>query len=191
MLDRQTLVLNRSWTPVMTTTVRRAIGLLARGAAAAVHPRTYETADWDGWIERGPDHAGCLRGVDFLFPVPEVIVLRAYNGFPRVAVRFSRRNVYRRDGYACAYCGRSPHVRELTIDHVVPRSHGGSTSWENCVTACGGCNARKADRSPEKAGMALRRSPRSPIWPGGLDPSLLASRPTWRQFVPASRALQA
>ena len=172
----------------MTTTVRRAIILMARGAASAVHPSTYEVADWGGWIARGPQDAQRLKGVGFLFPVPEVIVLRTYNGFPRIPVRFSRRNVYRRDGYACVYCGRAPNVRELTIDHVVPRSHGGGTTWENCVTACGGCNARKADRSPAKAGMTMRVHPRSPTWPGGLDPSLLASRPSWRRFVPMSKS---
>jgi len=186
MLDRKTLVLNRSWMPLTTTTVRRAIVLMARGVAGAVHPGTFEVAEWETWIERGPSDALRLRAVGFEFPVPDVIVLSGYNGMPAAAVTFSRRNVYRRDGFCCVYCGHTPRAAELTIDHVRPRSQGGATSWENCVTACSRCNARKADRAPAAVGMRLRRSPRAPRWPGGLDPRTLRERPVWHRFLPAA-----
>ncbi len=190
MLDRKTLVLNRSWMPVTTTTVRRAVVLMARGVAGAVHPGTFEVAQWEAWIERGPDDVHRLRGIGFEFPVPDVIVLTHYNGFPDVPVSFSRRNVYRRDGYECVYCGRAPGAGALTLDHVRPRSRGGETSWLNCVTACVSCNARKADQSLQAAGMRLRRRPVVPRWPGGLDPSSLRERPVWHRFMPA-KALSA
>ena len=91
MLDRKTLVLNRSWFPLTTTTVRRAIVLMARGVAGAVHPGTFEVAAWETWIERGPMDVGMLRGIGFEFPVPEVIVLSDYNGVPEAPVSFTRR----------------------------------------------------------------------------------------------------
>lgn len=190
MLDRRTLVLNRSWLPITTTSVRRAIVLMARGAAGAVHPHTFEVASWHAWIERGPTEVAQLRGIGFTFPVPDVIVLRAFNGNADRPVAFTRRNVHRRDGYRCVYCGHSPGLSSLTIDHVLPRSRGGQTTWENCVTACMPCNGRKADHELRVAGLTLRREPTAPRWPGGLDPRSLRERPAWHQFIPA-RALAA
>lgn len=186
-LDRKTLVLNRSWSPVTTTTVRRAIVLMARGAAGAVDPGTFELSDWDGWIGRGTPNGHWIRGVDFEFPVPEVIVLTAYNGLARQRVPYTRRNVYRRDGARCQYCGARPGLASLTIDHVLPRSRGGATSWDNCVTACARCNARKADRTLEASRLRLLRAPRTPSWPGGLDPRSLRARPVWHRFLPRGR----
>ena len=186
-LDRKTLVLNRSWSPVTTTTVRRAIVLMARGAAGAVDPGTFELSDWAGWIERASDGARRIRSVGFEFPVPEVIVLRAYNGMARQSVPYTRRNVYRRDSAQCQYCAAMPGMASLTIDHVRPRSRGGATTWENCVTACARCNARKADRTLDESGFSLLRLPRAPSWPGGLDPRSLMDRPAWHRFLPRGR----
>jgi 5-methylcytosine-specific restriction endonuclease McrA len=157
---------------------------MARGVAGAVHPETYEVADWDAWIVRGPEEAARLRAVAFDFPVPEVIVLHSYNDFPDLPVAFTRRNLYRRDGFRCMYCGHRPHSHQLTIDHVIPRSRGGNSVWENCVTACLKCNARKADRVPHEVGLRLLHPPSIPRWPAGLDPALLSRRPTWRRFLP-------
>ena len=187
MLDRKTLVLNRAWNPVATTTVRRAIVLMSRGAAGAVDPETYELADWTAWIEGDRSSEGTVRGVDFLFPVPDVIILREYGGVPRQTVPYTRRNVYRRDAMRCQYCGAMPGIGALTIDHVIPRSRGGGTSWENCVAACLRCNGRKADRLVSESGMRLLREPFAPTWPGGLDPRVVRSRPVWHRFLPEGR----
>jgi 5-methylcytosine-specific restriction endonuclease McrA len=90
--------------------------------------------------------------------------LTSYDRVPVNAVTFSRRNVFKRDRFTCQYCGRQPGSEELTIDHVVPRSHGGRSSWENCVLACVACNHRKADRTPAEAKMDLRGNPSRPQW---------------------------
>jgi 5-methylcytosine-specific restriction endonuclease McrA len=79
-------------------------------------------------------------------------------------VIFSRRNIFKRDHYTCQYCGAQPGSEELTVDHVVPRSQGGVSSWENCVLACVACNKRKADRTPEQARMRVRKQPVRPTW---------------------------
>jgi 5-methylcytosine-specific restriction endonuclease McrA len=97
-------------------------------------------------------------------------------------VAFSRRNVFKRDHYACQYCGIQPGSEELSIDHVIPRSHGGTSSWENCVLACVACNKRKADRTPQQAGMKLSRQPVRPTW----KPFYAAHRvriASWAKFV--------
>ncbi len=187
MLDRPTLVLNRSWMPVATTPVRRALTLMALGAAGAVDPEDFRLADWSVWLNDGPRYGPCIRGVGYSVPVPEVIVLRRYAGVPQATVPYTRRNVVRRDGLRCQYCGRTPGLASLTIDHVVPRSRGGTTSWFNCVTACLACNGRKADRTLEESGMRLLRPPHAPVWPGGLDPRALSERPAWQRFVARSR----
>jgi 5-methylcytosine-specific restriction endonuclease McrA len=78
------------------------------------------------------------------------------------AIKFSRVNVFTRDGYRCCYCGTPKKARELNYDHVVPRHLGGKTTWENIVSSCYGCNGRKANRTPEQAGMRLRQKPHRP-----------------------------
>jgi 5-methylcytosine-specific restriction endonuclease McrA len=198
MLDERTLVLNRHWAPISTTSVRRALVLVVRGAAGVVHPETLHVASWDAWVRREGKDAGerapgadasvppVVRGFDLEVRVPEVIVLTRYDGYPSRGVAFTRRNVYRRDGYTCQYCRARPGLSDLTIDHVIPRSRGGASSWENCVTACRPCNARKANRTTHESNLRLPRPPTAPRWPGGLDPASVRARPLWQRFLPAS-----
>jgi len=103
-----------------------------------------------------------IKGVTRHVPMPAVVrVLRRFRR-DRQAIRFSRVNVYTRDGFACQYCGARMATEELTFDHVVPRAAGGRTTWENIVTCCVPCNRAKANRTPEQARMPLRRRPAKP-----------------------------
>lgn len=188
-LTGRALVLNRHWAAVTTTTVRRALVLLCRCSAAVICPETYEVFDLGRWTERsherghGLPRARVIRTPRLLLEKPEIILLTAYGGVPRLEVSFSRKNLYRRDGYACQYCGRNRPPEELSIDHVTPRSRGGKTSWENCVLACVGCNTRKANKSLKEAGLRLTRPPRKPTW-SPLAESLPALRPqSWSRFI--------
>jgi 5-methylcytosine-specific restriction endonuclease McrA len=106
----------------------------------------------------------CIRSARLRLPIPEVITLARYDRLPSTAITFSRRNVAKRDHYTCQYCGAQPGGEAITIDHVVPRSQGGTSSWTNCVAACEDCNARKGDRTPDQAGMKLRHRPVRPEW---------------------------
>ena len=99
----------------------------------------------------------CIQAVRFKLRAREVVALTDYDRLPVAHVTFSRRNIFKRDHYACQYCGAQPGSEELTIDHVVPRAQGGVSSWENCVLACMACNKRKADRTPEQARMRVRK----------------------------------
>ena len=91
--------------------------------------------------------------------IPAVIRLKKKVALRKKDVKFSRANVYERDGYRCQFCGEKKSARQLTYDHVVPYSRGGKTEWTNIVTACGTCNRRKANRTPEEAGMRLLKKP--------------------------------
>ena len=99
--------------------------------------------------------------------IPRVVLLTLYDKLPHKEVRFTRHSVYERDRYTCQYCnhrfGKSG-VRHLNMDHVIPRERGGTTSWENIVTACVPCNTKKANRTPTEAGMKLLRLPTKPKW---------------------------
>ncbi|MGB9630236.1 MAG: HNH endonuclease, partial [Thermodesulfobacteriota bacterium] len=105
-----------------------------------------------------------IRGVRFAIRLPAVIRLNRFIKRKTPMVKFSRQNLYIRDGGRCQYCGASYEEKELTYDHVIPRSRGGQTEWTNVVTCCIRCNLKKGGRTPEEAGMFLIRRPRAPIW---------------------------
>lgn len=164
MLSTSVLVLNRLYQPVHVTSVRRALILLYRGAAKAVDQQ-YQTFDFESWAEvSAAVHEESIGTPHKRLRVPRVILLQAYDHLPRARVRFSRLNIYARDRNTCQYCGRRPQRAELNLDHVVPRSHGGVTSWENVVCSCVPCNLRKGGRTPDQAHMKLLRQPIRPRW---------------------------
>jgi 5-methylcytosine-specific restriction endonuclease McrA len=158
------LVLNRHFQPVQVTTAKRAMVLLYGGAAQALD-ETGEAYDFEHWRTlpaRSDDDS--LPIVGGALRVPRVVHLKRYERTPRVSIRLTRRNVMFRDAHECQYCGRRPPLRDLNIDHVLPRSRGGGDSWENLVTACRGCNLRKGWKTPEEANMRLARVPFRPKW---------------------------
>ena len=164
-LNRPTLVLNRSWQAINIVNAARAVLMLWNGIAKAVDPQTYQVFTWEDWSALRPeDGEHVIKAVSFNLRVPEVVTLNNYDKMPCNAVVFSRRNVFKRDKFTCQYCGAQPGSEELTIDHVEPRARGGETTWENCVLACYDCNRRKADRTLKEAGMRLRKQPKRPSW---------------------------
>jgi 5-methylcytosine-specific restriction endonuclease McrA len=164
-LQRPTLVLNRNWQPVRVATVARALVLLWNEAARVVDPADFQQYTWTDWAKLRPrDGEPFIQAVRFRLRVPEVMSLVRYDRVPVAAVAFTRRNIFKRDRFTCQYCGIQPGTEELTIDHVMPRSQGGGSTWANCVLACVSCNKRKADRTPIQASMRLRKVPQRPSW---------------------------
>ena len=164
-LNRPTLVLNRNWQPVNVTTVARALVLLWNESAHVVDPADYQTYTWEDWSRLRPRQGErFIQAVRFRLRAPEVITLSDFDRLPSMAVTFSRRNIFKRDRFTCQYCGVQPGSEELTLDHVIPRAQGGESRWSNCVLACMECNKRKADRTPEQAGMRLKHKPVRPTW---------------------------
>jgi 5-methylcytosine-specific restriction endonuclease McrA len=188
-LELPTLVLNRHWQPIHVTTVVRALVLLWNDAARVVEPEEFRVYTWNDWTALEPlAGSPCIRGARVRLRVPEVVSLTHYDRLPSTAVTFSRRNVAKRDHYTCQYCGAQPGVESITVDHVLPRSQGGTSSWTNCVAACETCNARKADRTPEQAGLRLRKRPARPQWKP-LYAMQGARVPSWDRFLTHEPAL--
>lgn len=186
-LESPVLVLNRNWAAIQTTTVKEAISLVAKGSAKIIDPKTFEVMDLFSWDDVSKSRVkfgdAVIRSCHLALAPPEVIVLTNYDQLGERSVVFSRRNLFKRDRHACQYCGAQPGPEELTVDHVVPRSQGGISSWENCVLACVGCNRKKANRTPEKAGMKIRKAPRKPSWKALAHVSPHDRRESWDQFI--------
>lgn len=170
-LSSSVLVLNRSYLAVHVVNVRRAFGLLFRGLAEVIHIEDGQYANYtfESWREiselrsnfkEPPDD--WIRSVNFEIQVPRVIRLLFYERLPKQTIRFNRRNIFARDGNRCQYCGKRFPTNELSLDHVVPRSQGGDTTWENIVCACVRCNVKKGGRTPQEASMRLVRPPHKP-----------------------------
>jgi 5-methylcytosine-specific restriction endonuclease McrA len=160
------LVLNATYEPINVCSVRRAVVLLLKEKAELL-----ERGRWE------------LHSENTTFARPAVIRLIAYVHVPRDVHqrKITRRAVFARDGWTCQYCGSRAN---LTVDHVIPRSKGGSSSWDNIVASCAPCNRRKGDRLPRQAGMHPRRIPRIPraeVFIHVASPTIPAA---WRQYLP-------
>lgn len=161
-VDQPCLVLNRNWQPTTFLPVGVAVTTVLRDMGLILEPETYQLLDWEEWTSAPRKVERQIRTSGGLVPAPEVIVLKKYGERPPQGTGFNRLRLYRRDEHTCQYCGDELGRQDLTIEHVLPRSRGGPTSWENCVAACGPCNARKADKTPGEAGMKLRKQPKPP-----------------------------
>ena len=164
----RTLLLTQGYEPIQIISWQRAITLLSLDKVDVVEEYDAE-----------------IRAASLVLRVPAVVRLRkAYRRFAK-PVKFSRVNIYARDGYRCQYCGMTCTIDELTYDHVIPRSRGGRTCWENIVSACYVCNRRKANRTPAEAGMTLRTTPVRPTWMPAVQIRVSArSVPdAWRDYV--------
>jgi len=142
-LSTSVLVLNATYEPIHVTGAKRAVTLVLKGVA-----RVEET---------GLDK---IRSMRLVMIVPSVIRLMEYRRIPLQPRPLSRRNILLRDRNTCQFCGQPFPPSELTLDHVVPRARGGKSSWDNLIACCHRCNNRKADRTPEEAGLQLQRKPR-------------------------------
>lgn len=163
---QRVLVLNASYEPLQLVTVRRAVVLLLQEKAELV-----EAAQ------------RLLQGISQQWVVPLVIRLTRYIRVPRnLRLPCSRRGVLIRDRETCQYCGEQPGRQQLTIDHVLPRSRGGSTTWTNVVTACRDCNHRKGGRTPEEARMPLLTVPRQPQYIAFALLIELERHDVWRKY---------
>ena len=170
-LDASVLVLNRLFMAVRVVPARHAFVMLFKRVAevVSVEDESYATYDFSSWTEvsqyRRQFHPAAhewVRTVRFEIAVPRVIRLLTYDRLPKTRVRLSRRNLFARDANRCQYCGKKFKTTELSIDHVVPRSRGGRTTWTNVVCACMACNVRKGGRTPDEAGMHLVQKPVQP-----------------------------
>lgn len=164
----RTLVLNAAYEPIHLVSWEKAMCLVFTAKAEIV-------AEYDQMI----------RSVSQNFRMPSVVRLKKYvRTFKRTMnARCTRRNILMRDRFSCQYCGLRCSATTITIDHVMPRSRGGRTTWENVVAACHPCNRRKADRTPEEAHLHLAKKPRRPTWVDLLEESHRSLLEAWIPFL--------
>lgn len=167
-LDAPVLILNRNYEPLNLVPVKRAIILLMKGKAETV--------------KLANDLV--IRAARGAILVPSVIRLTVYARRPPARVKLNRKSILIRDDYTCQYCGyRGPG---LTIDHVIPKNRGGKTDWDNLVACCTRCNSKKGNRTPEEAGMTLRKKPRKPAYLPYMGYAKLMQalrNPEWHEFL--------
>ena len=165
MLGSEVLLLNQNFVPLTVTSARRAVVMV-----------------WAGKAEIIESTEKCFRTVSARFAVPSIIRLLA---FVKVSygmhVQLSKKNVFKRDRGICQYCGTTSGP--MTIDHVVPRSHGGSDTWDNLVCACARCNNIKDDMTPHEAGMTLLRKPRKPSLKTFLFSHKISINDSWLVYI--------
>ncbi|MSU64174.1 MAG: HNH endonuclease [Pedosphaera sp.] len=188
-LDQQVLVLNRLWQAVNVCTARRALTLLFQGQAQVVFGdndgsfRTFSFGEWHDFSQQEPS-AESVRTVSFKIRVPRVIMLLIFDRLPKKEVKFTRLNIFDRDKNLCQYCGHTFDRKDLNLDHVIPRDRGGPTTWENIVCSCIPCNTRKANRTPQEAGLHLVRKPKRPKWHPFVQVNVgLHYHDSWKHFL--------
>ena len=161
------LVLNATYEPLNVVSVKRAVILLLKEKAEII-----EAAE------------AKLRSESFSLQVPLVIRLMYFVKIPRrISLPVTRRGILSRDHYTCQYCGVMPPRKELTIDHVVPRSRGGKTTWENVVAACQKCNGRKGCRTPGEAHMKLQTKPERPRYLAVAALNTTEIKAAWGKYI--------
>jgi 5-methylcytosine-specific restriction endonuclease McrA len=181
-LNTKVLILNRSYLPIHVTSVRRAFTLLYQGIAKAVNEQ-YQTFDFESWSDLSVTvHDESVGMVNRVIRVPRVILLVSYDHMPKRQVRFSRYNIYARDKCTCQYCGHRRPRHELNLDHVIPRTQGGTSTWENVVCSCQDCNRLKGGCTPQQAGMTLARRPVRPQWTPFMQETFSLSR--YKEWLP-------
>jgi len=187
------LILNRNYMAIRVTNARRALSLLYRNLAEVIHIEEgqYLTYDFESWREISelkqqfePHEHDFVRTVRFSMAVPRIIRLTLYDRLPRKDVKLNRRNIFARDENHCQYCGKKYASSELSIDHVVPRSQSGKTTWDNVVCCCLQCNIRKGGRTPDQANMTLIAKPAKPRRSPMINLQLSSHRyRSWKQFL--------
>lgn len=190
-LDQPVLVLNRLWQAVNVVGAKRAFALLARGHAHVVHHyqedfRVFSMMDWIDFSQHNPPivEMESVRTPSRTIRLPRVILLTFFDKLPCKELKLTRNNVFERDKNQCQYCSKTFAREELNLDHVIPRHHGGKTTWENIVCSCIKCNSRKANRLPHEASMRLIRKPGKPKWRPVISLVLgTQHREMWKDFL--------
>ncbi|WP_068267461.1 HNH endonuclease [Rubripirellula obstinata] len=181
---------------IRVISVRRSLTLLYRQCAEVIgnEDGTFISYDFDSWcelsqltsLEKQPGEE-YIQAVDFELQAPRIVRLTRFDRMPAQSLRFNRKNLFARDDHTCQYCGKTEPTNKLSLDHVIPRSHGGPTTWENIVCCCLKCNSRKGGRTPKQAHMGLLNDPVKPRF----NPVMIASADDpryecWKTFLPAA-----
>lgn len=187
-LDSSVLILDRNYQPIKIATAKIAVMLLFSDKALVLDSSymTYTIEEWINYSKLvNTTDLPVLRSASVNILVPEVIVVPSYLRKPSHGkkLKYSRMSIFKRDNFTCQYCGDEKRRPDLTVDHILPKSKGGKSSWTNIATACKKCNWKKADRTPEEAGMKLLSQPRIPSWKNSVELPSGIKKDLWLNFL--------
>lgn len=164
-INLPTLVLNKGWMPISIMPVKKAIPKVLSDLAKILDPSTSSLLTFEEWMTLEVDEdQPYIQTPHSKIRVPEIIVLSEYDKVPQREVKLTRRNLLIRDNFTCQYTGIPITMDSATIDHVIPRSKGGKSTWDNLVMCCLEVNAKKADRTLAESGLKLLKKPVKPKW---------------------------
>ncbi len=195
-LESSVLVLNKFFAAVHVVNAKRAFAMLFKESAevVSVDDGQYNSYDFTSWVDvsafkaeyglSDEDQYESIKTVSLEIRVPKIIRLVVYDKLPKASIKFNRKNIFARDKNKCQYCGKKVPTSELSLDHVIPRTQGGTSNWKNIVCACTNCNKNKGGRRPEEAGMKLICKPVKPRHCPIIQLKLGSNKyNSWKQFL--------
>ncbi len=195
-LESSVLVLNKFFAAVHVVNAKRAFAMLCKESAevVSIDDGQYNSYDFTSWVDVSafkaeyelPDEERyeSIKTFSLEVRVPKIIRLVVYDKLPKATIKFNRKNIFARDKNKCQYCGKKVPTSELSLDHVIPRTQGGTSNWKNIVCACTNCNKHKGGRRPEEAGMKLICKPVKPNHCPLIQLKLGSNKyNSWKQFL--------
>ena len=195
-LESSVLVLNKFFAAVHVVNAKRAFAMLCKESAevVSIDGGQYNSYDFTSWVDVSAFKAECelpdedryesIKTFSLEIRVPKIIRLVVYDKLPKATIKFNRKNIFARDKNRCQYCGKKVPTSELSLDHVIPRTQGGTSNWKNIVCACTNCNKHKGGRRPEEAGMKLICKPVKPNHCPLIQLKLGSNKyNSWKQFL--------
>jgi len=175
---------------------KRAFAMLCKESAevVSIDDGQYNSYDFTSWVDVSAFKAECelpdeeryesIKTFSLEIRIPKIIRLVVYDKLPKATIKFNRKNIFARDKNRCQYCGKKVPTSELSLDHVIPRTQGGTSNWKNIVCACTNCNKHKGGRRPEEAGMKLICKPVKPNHCPLIQLKLGSNKyNSWKQFL--------
>ncbi|MCP4251792.1 MAG: HNH endonuclease [Candidatus Scalindua sp.] len=195
-LESSVLVLNKFFAAVHVVNAKRAFAMLCKESAEVVSldDGNYNSYDFTSWVDVSAFKTECelpeedryesIKTFSLEVRVPKIIRLVVYDKLPKATIKFNRKNIFARDKNRCQYCGKKVPTSELSLDHIIPRTQGGTSNWKNIVCACTNCNKHKGGRRPEEAGMKLICKPVKPNHCPLIQLKLGSNKyNSWKQFL--------
>ena len=195
-LESSVLVLNKFFAAVHIVNAKRAFAMLfnERAEVVSVDDGQYNSYDFSSWVDvsafkaeygiSDEDQYESIKTVSLEIRVPKIIRLVVYDKLPKATIKFNRKNIFARDNNRCQYCGKKFPTSELSLDHVIPKTQGGTSNWKNIVCACTNCNKNKGGRRPGEAGMRLICKPAKPKHCPVIQLKLGSNKyNSWKQFL--------
>jgi 5-methylcytosine-specific restriction endonuclease McrA len=183
-LSNPVLILNKNWQAIKVRSVKTAIRIVSRERAVIVDVNTYELYTWDKWIQiKVTDEDSSIKTARTRIKSPEVILLTKYGKVPVGDIRLTKKNIFIRDGYRCQYTGDIIDKKEADIDHIIPKSRGGKSTWDNLVVSTKKINRKKANKTPEEAGLKLIKKPKKPDYRSIIFDPRKKIPTSWEKFI--------